>query len=84
MDYFTIPILNGALPRWDGGSIEGLFLEPFFIKTIENARVGKEIFLCPFSSDSDSFYPIGVIGRIEDFELKRYPQFGDMHCMYAK
>ena len=48
MDYFTIPILNGALPRWDGGSIEGLFLEPFFIKTIENARVGKEIFLCPF------------------------------------
>lgn len=84
MDYFTIPVLNGALPRWDGGSIEGLFLEPFFIKTLENAGVGKEVFLCPFSSDSDSFYPIGVIGRIEDYQMKSFPQFGDEPYMYAK
>jgi len=84
VNYFTIPVLNGVLPRWDGGSIKGLFLEPFFIKTIENTGVGNEIFMCPYSSDTDSFYPIGIIGRIEDMEIKEPPQPGNGEYLYAE
>jgi hypothetical protein len=84
MEYITIPVLNGTLPRWDGGVINGLFFDLFYMRVLKKIGVGGEIFLCPFSSDSRSFYPVGVIGKIEDIQVKRFERLNNIPGMLVK
>ena len=61
MEVYAIPIINGVLPRPDGGVLQGIFLDPFNANMLANAGVGNNIFLFPLSSDDQSPYPVGVL-----------------------
>jgi len=58
MDVYTLPIINGVLPRPDGGVLQGVFLDPFFANMLINAGVGSDVFLLPISSEDNSLYPV--------------------------
>lgn len=58
MDVFALPIVNGILPRPEGGVLEGLFLDPLFMKMLASVGIGGDIFLFPFSTEDDQFYPV--------------------------
>ncbi|MDN5302136.1 MAG: hypothetical protein PWQ60_1650 [Thermoanaerobacteraceae bacterium] len=66
MKVFALPIVNGVLPRPDGGILQGVFLDPYFSKMLLNAGVGGEIFIFPISFEDRGLYPVGVLARIED------------------
>lgn len=66
MNVFALPIINGVLPRPDGGVLQGVFLDPYFARMITNAGVGGEIFIFPISFEDNGLYPVGVLARIED------------------
>jgi len=76
LEVYAIPIVNGVLPRTDGGVLQGVFLEPFFANTLAKSGVGSDIFLFPLSSDDQRSYPVGVLARIEDLWMDKIPQMG--------
>lgn len=83
MEVYAIPILNGVLPRTDGGVLQGVFLEPFFANSLVKAGVGSDIFLFPLSSDDQKPYPVGVLARIEDLWTDKVPQMGT-NALFAR
>ena len=76
MEVYAIPIINGVLPRTDGGVLQGVFLEPFFANMLAKTGVGGDIFLFPLSTDDQRTYPVGVLARIEDLWKDKIPQTG--------
>jgi len=76
LDVFAIPIVNGVLPRIDGGVLQGVFFEPFFANSLARAGVGGDVFLFPLSSDDQRPYPVGVLARIENLWVDDVPQMG--------
>ncbi len=76
MDVYAIPIVNGVLPRTDGGVLQGVFFEPFFANSLVKAGVGGDIFLFPISSDDQKPYPVGVLARVEDLWTEKVPHVG--------
>lgn len=83
MEVYAIPIVNGVLPRTDGGVLQGVFLEPFFANTLAKSGVGSDVFLFPLSSDDQRPYPIGVLARIEDLWMDKIPQTG-ANALFAR
>lgn len=66
MDVPVIPVLNGILPRPEGGRIEGIFIDPFSASLLRQAGTGGEFMIAPYAQDQDRIYPVGVLARIED------------------
>ncbi|NLZ52531.1 MAG: hypothetical protein GX892_05200 [Thermoanaerobacteraceae bacterium] len=83
MEVYAIPIVNGVLPRPDGGVLQGVFIDPFFANMLASAGVGNDIFLFPLSFDEQKPYPIGVLVRIEDLWMGRVPQTG-ANALFAR
>ncbi|WP_213974412.1 hypothetical protein [Tepidanaerobacter acetatoxydans] len=84
MDTYAIPIVNGVLPRPDGGVLQGVFLDSFFANMLVKTGVGNDIFLFPLSSDDKSPYPVGVLVRIEDMWVDKVPQGSDATALFAR
>lgn len=84
MDTYAIPIVNGVLPRPDGGVLQGVFLDSFFANMLVKTGVGNDIFLFPLSSDDKSLYPVGVLVRIEDMWVAKVPQGSDATALFAR
>ncbi|AEE92252.1 conserved protein of unknown function [Tepidanaerobacter acetatoxydans Re1] len=84
MDTYAIPIVNGVLPRPDGGVLQGVFLDSFFANMLVKTGVGNDIFLFPLSSDDKSLYPVGVLVRIEDMWVDKVPQGSDATALFAR
>lgn len=84
MDVYAIPIVNGVLPRPDGGVLQGVFLDPFFANMLVKTGVGNDIFLFPISSDDQSPYPVGVLARIEDLWMDKISQGGAAKALFAR
>lgn len=83
MDTYAIPIVNGALPRPDGGSLQGVFLDPFFAGILAKAGIGGYIFIFPASLEEGSFYPVGVYARIEDMWTSKSP-YAQTTALFAR
>ncbi len=83
LNLYAIPIANGVLPRPDGGILNGAFLEPIFAKMLINTGVGNEIFIFPVSSEDETFYPVGVVVRIEDMWTGKLSEQG-AEILFAK
>lgn len=66
MDLFALPIVNGVLPRAEGGILQGVFLDPYFSKMLVKVGIGGDIFIFPMSCEEKDLYPVGVLARIED------------------
>lgn len=84
MNCLAIPIVNGALPRPDGGVLQGVFLDPYFAKMLVLAGIGGHIFLFPVSSESEKFYPVGILVRIEDIWQDKLSLVDDKKYLFAK
>ncbi|NLU10173.1 MAG: hypothetical protein GXW90_04390 [Tepidanaerobacter acetatoxydans] len=84
MDTYAIPIVNGILPRPDGGVLQGVFLDSFFANMLVKTGVGNDIFLFPLSSDDKSLYPVGVLVRIEDMWVDKVPQNSTSTALFAR
>lgn len=84
MDTYAIPIVNGVLPRPDGGVLQGVFLDSFFANMLVKTGVGNDIFLFPLSSDDKSLYPVGVLVRIEDMWVDKVPQNSTSTALFAR
>jgi hypothetical protein len=83
LNLYAIPVVNGVLPRPDGGTLQGIFLDPFFSKMLMDVGVGGEVFIFPISADDESFYPVGVHSRIEDLWIGKISDEGD-NALFAK
>lgn len=70
MNLLVLPVGNGVFPR-PGGSIPGLFLDAFSLRTLGQLGVGATAFLVPLTLGGRALYPAGVLVRIE--ELGRAP-----------
>lgn len=65
MNILALPVANGVLPR-PGGSIQGLFLDEFSLRTLSYLGVEATAFLAPITSNGQALYPAGMLVRIED------------------
>ncbi|HHV08145.1 MAG TPA: hypothetical protein GXX69_08020 [Firmicutes bacterium] len=65
MNILALPVANGVLPR-PGGSIQGLFLDKFSLRTLSCLGVEATAFLVPITQDGKALYPAGMLVRIED------------------
>jgi hypothetical protein len=84
LDLFALPIINGVLPRPDGGVLQGVFFDPYFSKMLSGAGIGGEVFLFPISSEDETFYPVGVLARIEDLWMGKIPTAPDKQGLFAR
>jgi len=66
MNMVIMPVANGVLPRPHGGRITGIFLKDQAGKILSDVGPGRDIFVCPWITDEQSLYPVGVVARIID------------------
>lgn len=66
MDIPVIPVVNGILPRPEGGRIQGIFMDPFSASLLQEAGTGGEFMMAPYAHDQNRIYPVGILARIED------------------
>jgi len=84
MEAFALPITNGVLPKINGGSMTGLFLEPYFIRMLLKVGKGKDIFLFPMSPEDREFYPVGVMARIEELWVEQVVPGNKIAGLFAR
>lgn len=84
MDIYAIPIINGVLPRPDGGLLQGVFLDPFFAKMLNSAGIGGHVFIFPLSLDEKILYPVGVLARIEDMWFDKLSPESNAKALFAR
>jgi len=84
LDIFALPIVNGVLPRPDGGLLQGVFLDPYFANMLTNLGVGGEVLLLPISHEDESLYPVGVRARIEDIWIGKVSPFDNTQALFVK
>ena len=65
MNVLALPVANGVLPR-PGGSISGLFLDDFSLRTLSSLGAEATAFLVPLTQDGQALYPAGMLVRIDD------------------
>jgi hypothetical protein len=65
MNALALPVANGVFPR-PGGTIQGLFLDEFSLRTLSCLGVEATAFLVPLTRDGQALYPAGMLVRIED------------------
>ncbi|MBP2640730.1 MAG: hypothetical protein H6Q66_1681 [Firmicutes bacterium] len=68
MKMVIMPVANGILPRPHGGRITGIFLRDQAGKILSDAGPGRDIFVCPWITDEQSLYPVGIVARIIDIQ----------------
>lgn len=59
-----MPVANGILPRPHGGRITGMFILEQGGQILRDVGVGHDVLVCPWVTDTESLYPVGVIARI--------------------
>jgi hypothetical protein len=60
----VLPVANGVLPRPHGGRITGVFLFEQGGSLLAKAGVGQDVLVCPWITDSNGLYPVGVVARL--------------------
>jgi hypothetical protein len=58
------PVANGILPRPDGGRISGVFVLEQGGEPLAKAGVGRDVLVCPWVSEDEALYPVGVVARL--------------------
>lgn|GEM_PF-519136 len=64
MEAYAIPVINGMLPRAEGGTLQGVFIDQFAVQGLQSMGIGGEVFVCPFSFEDGRLYPVGVLAAI--------------------
>ncbi|HHY92762.1 MAG TPA: hypothetical protein GX511_05425 [Firmicutes bacterium] len=67
MNLLVLPVGNGVFPR-AGGSIRGLFLDTFSLRTLARLGPGSVALLVPITLNGRALYPAGMLVRIEELE----------------
>ncbi|MCL6450844.1 MAG: hypothetical protein K6T75_06090 [Acetobacteraceae bacterium] len=83
MELPAIPVVNGVLPRPQGGLVRGVFMDPLTLRLLRRLGPKGEVFLCPFLPDRRSLYPLGVVARIENVWLEEVFCPGPAHRQKA-
>jgi len=60
MDLPVIPVVNGVLPRPDGGVVKGIFLDPATARLLQKLGGESPVLLLPYVRDRERLYPAGV------------------------
>lgn len=60
MDLPVIPVVNGVLPRPEGGALTGIFLDPSAARTLQRLGGENACLLLPYVHDRERLYPSGV------------------------
>ncbi|MEW6523715.1 MAG: hypothetical protein AB1445_09145 [Bacillota bacterium] len=63
MDLPVIPVVNGVLPRPDGGEVKGIFLDPVTARLLQRLGGRSLVLLLPYVQDNERLYPAGVAVR---------------------
>lgn len=64
MEAYVIPVVNGMLPRAEGGTLRGVFIDQFAVQGLPSVGIGGNVFVCPLSPVDGKFYPSGVLASI--------------------
>lgn len=59
-----LPVVNGVLPRPDGGRISGVFVFEQGGEALAKAGAGRDVLVCPWVEEEDGLYPVGVVARL--------------------
>lgn len=70
MKTLVLPVLNGILPK-QNGRVKGFFVDPFSITVLNYVGVGGLTLLCPYVSEREEIYRVGMLARIIDLEVQR-------------
>ncbi|MGI6129803.1 MAG: hypothetical protein ACOYEO_06915 [bacterium] len=65
MNVLVLPVANGVLPR-PGGSIQGLFLDEFSLRTLNAVGPKGSALLVPLIQDGQALYPAGMLVQVDD------------------
>lgn len=65
-----MPVANGILPRPHGGRITGMFILEQGGQMLKDVGIGRDVLVCPWVTDNETLYPIGVIARLRDISAK--------------
>ena len=64
-----MPVANGIMPRPEGGRIFGLFDLEQGGKAVLELGEGGETLICPWVTEEETLYPVGVVARIVDISM---------------
>lgn len=70
MTMIILPVANGVLPRPHGGRITGMFVVEQGGQLLADIGIGQDILACPWVTDEQALYPVGVICRIADISAQ--------------
>lgn len=60
----VLPVANGVLPRAAGGKLRGVFVVEEGGGLFSQLGEGYDLLICPWITDQNSLYPVGVVARI--------------------
>ncbi|MGE5653832.1 MAG: hypothetical protein ACM3ZQ_06120 [Bacillota bacterium] len=60
------PVLNGKLPRIDGGVIDAILSDPELVHALPDMGTGTHVLMAPYVSDTGALYPAGLICEIRE------------------
>lgn len=65
MELPVLPVGNGILPRPDGGTVQGVFLDPATSRLLHDLGPRGTVFLVPYAGRDAGLYPVGLLARVE-------------------
>ncbi len=63
MDLPVVPVVNGVLPRPDGGEVKGIFLDTVTARLLQKLGGRNPVLLLPYVAGEGRLYPSGVAVR---------------------
>lgn len=55
------PVLNGKLPRIEGGVIDAMLSDPALVRTLPEMGAGTPVFMTPYLADTGTLYAAGLV-----------------------
>lgn len=60
------PVLNGKLPRIDGGVVDAVLSDPALVHALPGRGAGTSVFMTPYVADAGSLYAAGLVCEIKE------------------
>jgi len=68
----VLPVINGMLPRAEGGMVHGVVLDAYSAAVFARNGVGKYLFVCPWDQRAKQPFHVGIIAVCRDTQIERH------------
>ncbi|HHV78492.1 MAG TPA: hypothetical protein GXX40_02555 [Firmicutes bacterium] len=83
MKFLTMPVVNAALPYYNGGNVVGIFLDEKTAATVQATGTGGLVLILPYVVEKAQLYRVGVLARVEALWIDRVFVNGPGNLSYA-